>query len=74
MENTAEKINKEFTFGELLQKYPEAGQILLGYGLHCVGCQIGITETIEQGAKAHGLDDSKIESLLNDLNNNLINK
>jgi len=74
MENLENKINKDISFGELLQKYPEAGQILLSYGLHCVGCHIGVNETVEEGARAHGFDDSKIKSLLQDLNSNLIKK
>jgi hybrid cluster-associated redox disulfide protein len=62
------KISKNMTFGELLKQFPKAGPVLMGYGLHCVGCHIGVTETIEEGARAHGLDDDRIESMMKDLN------
>jgi hybrid cluster-associated redox disulfide protein len=62
------KISKNMTFGELLKQFPKAGPVLMGYGLHCVGCHIGVTETIEEGARAHGLDDDRIDSMMKDLN------
>lgn len=62
------KINKDMTFGELIKKFPHAGPVLAGYGLHCIGCHIGISETIEQGAKAHGLSDDDIGSMMTKLN------
>jgi len=63
------EINKDMTFGELLQTHPEASPVLLEYGLHCVGCHISTFETIEQGARAHGLTDVHIESMMERLNN-----
>ena len=68
MEQTENKIRKEMTFGELLQEFPNAGQVLMKYGMHCIGCHIGVSETIEEGGKAHGLDDNKIESMMKELN------
>ncbi|HOJ29146.1 MAG TPA: DUF1858 domain-containing protein [Spirochaetota bacterium] len=65
MKNT---ITKDMTFGELVQKYPTAAQVLASYGLHCIGCHIGIYETIEQGSKAHGLTDTQIKEMLEKLN------
>ncbi len=63
-----DKIDKNMTFGELLKKFPAAGPILAGYGLHCIGCHIGVTETIEQGGKAHGMDDGQVNQMISDLN------
>ncbi len=62
------KIEKSMTFGELVRDYPETVHILAEYGMHCIGCHIGITETIEQGARAHGLGDNDIQTLLKRLN------
>ena len=61
-------VNKDMTFGELLKNHPAAAEVLTGYGLHCVGCRIGITETIEEGARAHGFDDERLSSMMQDLN------
>lgn len=62
------EITKDMTFGELIQSHPNAAGILGAYGLHCIGCHVAVFETIEQGARAHGLDDEKIDQMLKDLN------
>lgn len=62
------KITKDITFGELLSEHPDAAPILGNYGLHCIGCRLSISETIEQGMKAHGMDDSAITKLIDELN------
>ncbi len=64
-----EDIKKDMTFGELLQKYPQAGPVLMQFGLHCVGCHIGTMETIEQGGRAHGFSEEKIDEMISALNN-----
>ena len=56
------------TFGDLLRRFPEAGEILMNYGMHCIGCHIAVTETLAQGARAHGMDDKTIEQMIQDLN------
>lgn len=63
-----QKINKDMTFGELIQKYPDTTPILGNYGLHCIGCHLSVSETIEQGMKAHGMDDAAVTKLINELN------
>ncbi len=62
------KVNKEMSFGELLQSYPQAGMVLMRYGLHCIGCHIAVMETIEQGARAHGLTDDEIDGMIEEIN------
>lgn len=63
-----EKINGKMTLGEVVQKYPETAEVMLKYGLHCVGCHVAAWETIEQGASAHGLDKKKITEMLKEMN------
>ena len=64
----AEQINKDMTFGELLEKFPEKAAVLGEFGLHCIGCHIAVIETIEQGARAHGLSDDQIDEMVQKLN------
>jgi hybrid cluster-associated redox disulfide protein len=59
------KITKDMTFGEVLKKYPETVKTFFQYGMHCFGCHIAVSETIEQGALAHGVN---INQLIEDLN------
>ena len=64
----SQAISKDMTFGDLIRKYPQAAPVLGKYGLHCIGCHIGIFETIEQGVKAHGLDDQTVDQIVKELN------
>ncbi len=61
----SQPITKDMTFDQLLQLYPAAAQVLASFNLGCVGCLGASTETLAQGARAHGLD---IEELLTALN------
>jgi hybrid cluster-associated redox disulfide protein len=64
----SEKISKTMTFGELVRNFPQSAQILAEYGMHCIGCHIGISETLEEGARAHGLGEDEINKLITELN------
>jgi len=44
---------------------------MLRYGLHCVGCMAAAGETLEEGAKAHGMKDKEIERMVSEINSNL---
>ena len=63
------KITKKTNLQKLIKKYPEAAEILVkDYNLHCVGCMAAAFETLEQGAKAHGMSGEKIEEMIKHLN------
>jgi hybrid cluster-associated redox disulfide protein len=53
-------IDKSMTFSDLMEKDPEAAELLMNQGMHCCGCPMASHETIEQGALAHGLDADKL--------------
>ncbi|MFO7765470.1 MAG: DUF1858 domain-containing protein [Pelovirga sp.] len=61
-------ITRDMTFDQVLQLYPGAAKILADLNLGCVGCLGASTETLAQGARAHGLD---VEELLAALNSRL---
>jgi len=61
----ADKITKDMTFQQVLQKYPETARVFLERGMHCIGCMAASFESIEQGATAHGMD---VDELMKDLN------
>ena len=60
------KITKDTNLSELVNKHPETAEVFMKHGLHCIGCLAAQYETIEQGAKAHGLDIKKLLKNLND--------
>ena len=61
-------ITKDMLLMDAVEKYPEIAPILTGYGLHCVGCHFSNIDTLESGAKIHGLADEEIEFMLKDVN------
>lgn len=60
-----EKITKDMTFAEVVSKYPKVTKVFLKHEMHCVGCPVAMQETIEDGAKSHGIG---IKKLVEDLN------
>ncbi|GFH97620.1 hypothetical protein IMSAGC004_00001 [Bacteroidaceae bacterium] len=63
-----DKITKDMTLGEVVTQHPEAAMVMMKYGLHCVGCHVAFSETVEQGATAHGFDEKKIKKMLKEIN------
>lgn len=64
----AEKITKDMGIMDVVQKHPSAAQVLAKNGMGCVGCVAARFENIEQGAKAHGMDDAKIDEMIDEMN------
>jgi len=62
------KIERNTTLGEVVSMFPDSVPVMFGHGLHCVGCHVAVFETVEQGAKAHGMDEKEIDSLLKEMN------
>ena len=58
-------ITKDMTIGEVIRSKENAPEILMGFGMGCVGCPSAQAETIEDAASVHGLN---LESLLEALN------
>ena len=62
------QITKETTMGEIVEKYPQAVETLMSFGVHCIGCHVSPFESLEMGFKGHGLDDATIEEAVKKLN------
>ena len=61
----SQKITRDMTFHQALQMSPEVARVLGDFNLGCVGCMGAMNETLEQGARAHGLDVEDILTALN---------
>ncbi|MFH1505374.1 MAG: DUF1858 domain-containing protein [archaeon] len=66
--DTKQHVNKDMTIGEVVQKYPASAVIMMGHGMHCIGCHVAAWETIEQGCKGHGMDDEQIAKMIDEIN------
>jgi hybrid cluster-associated redox disulfide protein len=62
---TKDKITKEMKIDEVLKKYPETVEIFVKNGFHCIGCAVASLESIEDGARVHGIDTDKLVGELN---------
>jgi hybrid cluster-associated redox disulfide protein len=62
------QIDKTTLINDLLEKNPEAAEILMAYGLHCVNCHFSDFDTLEDGATMHGISDEEIELMIKDVN------
>ncbi len=63
-----QKITKDTTIGEIVDKYPQVVETLMSFGVHCVGCHVSPFESLEMGFRGHGMDDAKIEEAVIKLN------
>ncbi len=59
------KIDKDMTIGELVAKYPESIEVLMSFGMGCVGCPASQMETLEEAAMVHGFDINELLEALN---------
>ena len=59
-------INKDMTIGEILDINFKAADVLMGFGMGCLGCPSARVESLEQACSIHGLN---LEEVLEKLNN-----
>ena len=59
------KITKDTLIMEAVELNENAPEILLSYGMHCLGCAIAHGETIAEAASVHGIDVNELLDALN---------
>ena len=62
------RISGETMIGELLQIDSNLAPILMGIGMHCLGCPSSQMETVAEAAMVHGIDP---DSLVDEINSYL---
>jgi len=62
------EVTKDMLLGEVVARHPEAAQVMLEYGLHCVGCFANAYDTVEVGAKVHGMSDAEVDQMVEKVN------
>ena len=66
-------IKKTMLITEITRAYPECAIIMMTHGLYCVGCGVAMYETLEEGAKAHGMSELEIDQMIKEMNS-VVNK
>ena len=68
-------VSSDSLLSEVLSEYPYLAEILVkDYGLHCVSCFANVFDTMESGAKVHGMTDEEIQGMLEHLNKEIKQK
>ncbi len=62
-------ITKETLISEVLQINSDLAEILLGAGMHCLGCPAAAGESLEEACAVHGIDVDDLVVKLNEANN-----
>lgn len=62
-------VEKNWTISRIIEETGmEGASVLSEAGLHCVGCAMARGESLEEGCKAHGFPDEKIDEIVEKLN------
>ena len=63
MEN---KVTKDMLIGEVVSKYPETIEILMGAGMHCLGCPSSQMEALSDACAVHGISSDALLAAINE--------
>ena len=65
------QINKDMLIGELVVMDELIPQMLMGAGMHCLGCPSSQMESLEEASMVHGIP---VDTLVNAINEYLAQK
>lgn len=58
-------VDENTLVGEIVNKYPESADVLLGIGMHCLGCPASQAETLKDACAVHGEDVKPVLDAIN---------
>lgn len=58
-------ITKDSIIADIIKEKPQAIEILMAFGMGCVGCPSAQMETLEQACFIHGLNLDEVLSKIN---------
>lgn len=61
-------VTEKMRLGDILQAYPQAATVVSKYGLHCSGCHANVLDTLDVGARGHGLGEVEIKAMVWEIN------
>ena len=71
MAEATARVSRQTLIGELLQIDEDIAPILMGIGMHCLGCPASQMESLEEAAAVHGINP---DDLVDEINNFLDSK
>ena len=61
------QINKDMLIGERVVMDELIPQMLMGAGMHCLGCPSSQMESLEEACMVHGIDCDDLVSKMNEI-------
>ncbi len=63
--NMENAVTGKTLIGEIVNNHPEAIEILLSIGMHCLGCPASQIESLEDACAVHGIPADKVIEAIN---------
>lgn len=60
-------ITKDMRIEDIIEQNPNAPAILMSVGMHCLGCVMAHTESLEEAALAHEINVDELVNKLNEM-------
>jgi hybrid cluster-associated redox disulfide protein len=61
-----EMVNEKTLVGEIVMKHPEACDVLMSIGMHCLGCPASQAESLEDACMVHGFEVAPVVDAINE--------
>jgi len=61
-------VDRDTNIAEIVFDYPKVAEVMLAYGLHCVGCFASHFDNIGQGSMIHGMANDEVDEMINEIN------
>jgi len=65
-ENMMNEVTEETLVGEIVMNHPEAIDVLLSIGMHCLGCPASQGESLAEACMVHGYEPSAVVDAINE--------
>lgn len=61
------QVNKDMIIGDLIRVDDGVAPILMGAGMHCLGCPSAQGESLEEACMVHGIDCDNLVAGINEV-------
>ena len=59
-------VTGETLVGEIVTQYPEAVEVLLSIGMHCLGCPASRAESLQDACAVHSMPVDRVVEAINE--------
>ena len=59
------EVTEKTLIGEIVNKHPEAVEVLMSIGMHCLGCPASRAESLADACAVHGMPVDRVLEAIN---------